>query len=63
MNPYRDTDREAREAVRKFRRTLPACIRRTVRYIGLELIVGAGRETVKAIFEDVNGRHVLTISE
>jgi hypothetical protein len=60
---YRDTDKEAREAVRRFKRTLPACIRRTVRYMGHSILVGSGQERISAFFEDANGKHRIIISE
>jgi hypothetical protein len=63
MNPYRDTDREARQAVRRFKRTLPACIRKTVHYVGVERTIFPELGPVKAIFEDINGKHTITISE
>jgi len=54
-------DREARQAVATFRRTLPANIRRTVKADGWRLRVG-DCPTLVAQFHDDNGPHDINIA-
>ncbi len=57
-----DLDREARAAVRDFRRRLPAAVRRTVKLDGWQLWTGTSGTRLAVLFSDEYGRHVLYVA-
>jgi hypothetical protein len=65
MNPITYTrahlDREARLSVRSFKRSVPASLRRSVKYDGWTLRVGDNTALV-AQFHDENGPHDINIA-
>ncbi len=64
LTTYRraDLEREARAAVRNFKRTLPQAIRRTVEPDGWELVAHSGGTTLAAYFRDEYGRHRINVA-
>ena len=54
-------DREARGAVTRFKATLPAALRRSVKYDGWTLRVG-DQDALVAQFHDDNGPHDINIA-
>ena len=57
----KELDREARLAVRTFKRTLPTAIRQTVVPFGWQLLIGE-RVSLLALFNDENGLHSINIA-
>jgi len=62
MDDFINADKEARRAVREFRKTLPKAIRPSVTYLGYALHVGPGIVQVEAKFFDENGPHRILLN-